>query len=490
MISGQVSCCVNQETVMVASNLLMKEKVEGFEAEICFPEYISRTDLEIYLSFQNTGYIKTYSHELVAKIILVADFLKQFLTSCKLIEFVLSPQVNNKNFEQILKTMKLASELSLSKFVQSCVGIIMESPEKYLELLRFLPLSSVRKMIDCLDGSLKEIMIQVFIEKSADRSFIEIFEIELESSQSAEFVPGSEFEFKFSLNDLDKEIEEFEFNELKINLAIEKISDQVKIKLSAEPKAATGQVLKGKVTFQGELTDFFYITGSTSTILTTTQKTNTASLKLSLNTDPFLSALIKLSSTEALEGGSLSQSSLLSISLLCSYLKPLTSPNKIFEIIADWSQSHPNKSLDLIFESSDWTHESPEFWSQVSKKFPILPLSQIPSLSLHPNQFKSSNENFFILDISEISSPSSSSKARNHSKPQRPQSIRSLQMNASEFNSSLRYNEIQNKFCSPVKGSKAHHAIEEIKKLKRKLINQRSHNRASSFCSFLSFNLD
>ena len=189
MISGQVSCCINQETVMVASNLLMKEKVESFEAEIRFPEYISRTDLELYVNFQSTGYIRTYSFILVARIVLVADFFKQFLTSRKLIEFILCPQVNHKNFEQVLKIMKLTSEPCLSKFVQDCAGFILETPEKYLELLRFLTLNSIRKMIDCLDGSLKEMMIQVFIEKSAERSFIEIFEVELESSQSAEFNP-------------------------------------------------------------------------------------------------------------------------------------------------------------------------------------------------------------------------------------------------------------------------------------------------------------
>ena len=62
----------------------------------------------------------------------------------------------------------------------------------------------------------------------------------------------------------------------------------MKIKLSAEPKAATGQVLKGKVTFQGELTDFFYITGSTSTILTTTQKTIAMINAFSVATGEFL----------------------------------------------------------------------------------------------------------------------------------------------------------------------------------------------------------
>jgi hypothetical protein len=474
---------VKNETFSVDSELLLKEG--SIKPEFTFPEHITKEDLQLYIEFQSTGYFQPSSLQTTVQLVLVADFLSQSSLCAILLSEIIAPQLNPLNFKKIMQKFQFLSSESLSIFLEISEVFTNFNIQEYLSFSQSFSQNLLKKAI--LETSEKSILLDLFLQKSKEKTFLGLLENELRGLESSKLTPDLEFLTKADLKNLSNQsqVHNFNFRELEMKLLIENsenFDEGVKLVLFSDSE--TGPAIQGQVVFQGESRSFCYVRGTRSTICRTSQKTRTSSLKLLLKNQDFLTILLPKAASEALEGGSLSNLSPDTISLVSSYLKNKVDAEKIVEVIADWHQSNPSLSVFEVFASTDWTSEDEDFWMRISKNYPfLLKDSQILSLfNIFTPQdeellkepdgvCESPSETPFNLDISEIYSPKSNYKMQ----VKKTLCSRSFQMSASEFESTLKYSQIQNKFFSPNKQKTGRlGSLEEILKLKKKLMNYRA----------------
>lgn len=510
MNSFEISCVFDDETVSIESNLLMKENFEAVRDTIQFPEYIHPTDVQLYSNFLNTGYLKRNWLQAV-KILLVADFLQQYQLCEILINEIICPLINLTNLRSLITLVQSISSESFQRILKNVQGVISQDLEAFSDLFDQFADDVLINLILSSTDSIKEQLLLAYLKKFQLKSFLELLDLQLLKVQETNLDPDLEFSWRVDLNSIEDKGESatFTINSCNLCLGLNKELEEFQVYIKADRRIPA--LFRALTVYQGEFQSFFYYPG-TKYLPKTSQKTTTISVKLVLANEPFLFELLKKAVNEVLNSGDLKGISENTISIVIEYLKEHLEPSELVEILAEWAEANPDKMLSEAFESFDWRSQDSGFWASTFDKFPVFSnLPQLSSLFIKADRRKSkfmeSNEmmveevinideypcqplsptgNPFILDISEIKTPAIKSLFV----PKPSYRTHSANHSISGFESTIKYSEIRQKFSTPSKYSlnEKHRALELIKELKRKLLNQPLHKHNKSFSMSSYFN--
>lgn len=505
----EVSCVFNEETVSIESNLLMKENFEGLEETLQFPGYIQQSDVQLYSNFLDSGYLKRNYLQTV-RILIVADFLKQYRICEILINEIIAPQMSTKNFGLVLNSVKYLSKENSNSIINSIQGAVSENFEEFSQYFDQFSDEMLINLIVNSAGSIKDKLFLVLLKNSQVKDFLELFDKQLLKVQEMNLDPDLEFSWRVSLSNIEEkgESEIFTLNDCNICLGVIKQIEDFQVYVRGESENPS--LFRALTVFQGEFHSFYYYPG-TKYLPKTSQKTTTMSIKIVMTNEKFLFELMKKAADEFLTPTTLENISSTAISLIINYLKDFVQISKLIELLAHWAQANPEQSLPEAFESINWRSKDRGFWVSTINKFPVF--SAIPEISsiffkAERNEHKSFGSynilgeaiyidedpcpplspsgNPFILDISDIKTP----KTKNLFVHKPSTRTRSVNLSTSDFESTVKYNELRQKFNTPSKYqiNEKLRALELIKDLKRKLLNQPLHGHKKSYSISSFFN--
>jgi hypothetical protein len=514
-----VNCIVQNTSVSVPSDLLMKNAIKIDGNVIEFPENISIKDLHVYTNFLHTGYLHKDSFWTVIKIVTVADFLSQEHICDVLTKSLIVPSISHLNCLQVLTSFQDLSLPVYSIVSEACVSFISTNLSIFASSLELFPdhvLVSVFER-NFKDRYFNEVLIEAIKVHRECEDYIQLLVKEDERIIQSDLSPELELTWRID-NDDSIETDVFEFNSTALSLFLN-IGEELTVELIEKNKPEAYYACRGIAILQGTSSHFMHLFGTSSQkISQVSKKTKTTTLTLMLKEEPLFYYILIKAAQELNINSDYSFLPLHLMILLTKALKITKNTENLLEIIGNWYTNNPcEASLDLLDETG-WRSFNVNVLFNFIQKFPAF--KNIPEFKNFSNDkimsegfqdFKcedkvskefleddehacaplSPSGNPFLLEISEIkTAPTSNKKEYTENATVEDESfLFASSLTSTNYRNAERIYDYKNSLKSNTsqihirekKSNNKPTALEMIKNLKKKLINSRPQGQVRLF---------
>ena len=184
----------NNQSLFLPQNLLMKQIKEIKNNIISLPDYIMITDLNLYINFLNTGYIKTNNIQAVLTNLIVADFFSQQNICNILTSSIIIPALSVANCLNVLTYLEEISPSTYSEVYFACMLIISSNFDYFIDFLHLLPKGALECLFEELyqEAENREIIFEKIKEVRKCSNYIELLIDEEKRLESSKIIPELE----------------------------------------------------------------------------------------------------------------------------------------------------------------------------------------------------------------------------------------------------------------------------------------------------------